>query len=169
MAERGALVAWVLALLLAGCGGEGRCVDPSAPITPLALGEATLEGAGRERREAPAGPYLLHFWASWCAPCRRELPALLEAARELDVAVVALSTDDDWRPVSAFFAGPPPPEVLREPNGRLARTLGVSALPDTYLIDAEGRAIRRIAGARDWTDPPTRAWLRTVRQLGGCR
>lgn len=165
MRERCAL----LALLLLGCGGDPRCVDPSAPITPLPIGEAELEDAGGARREAPGGPYLLHFWASWCAPCRRELPALLEAARELDVPMLALSTDAAWGPVRAFFSGPPPREVLRDRRGELARTLGVSTLPDTYLIDTDGRAIRRIGGALDWTRPEIRAWLRTVRSGASCR
>lgn len=153
----------ILVLLLVGCDADPRCVDPSAPITPLAVGEAELEAADGAPREPPAGPYLLHFWASWCVPCRRELPALLAAARELSVPIVALSMDAAWGPIRAFFAGAPPPEVLREPRGELARTLGVSALPDTYLIDAEGRAIRRVAGAREWSAPETRAWLRGLR------
>src|SRR5690606_28852367 len=122
-------------------------------------------GARFELRELGGGPLLLHFWATWCAPCRRELPALIEAAREHGVRVVVVSMDAEWPAVRAFFGGSPPPMVVREPAGTPVRALGVRALPDSYLIDAEGRATRRIAGALDWSEPEHRAWL--ARTLAG--
>lgn len=130
-------------LLLAACETAPR--DPSTPITPV-----ELPGFG--------GDALLHFWATDCPPCRDELPALLDAARRHGVRVVAVSTDRDGARVERFFEGRVPREVMREEDRALERTLGVYTLPDTYVIE-EGRAVRRIAGAIDWSEPATEAWL----------
>lgn len=153
-----------LVAMMASLGCERAAddvADPSVAITPMALEPATLERATGERVDVTElrRPMLLHFWASWCAPCRRELPALIEAAREHDARVIAISVDAEWAPVRAFFEGAPPPLVARDPAGTLARTLGVSELPDTYVIDAEGRATRRIPRALDWSSSANRAWL----------
>lgn len=172
MSRRGAAAA-ALAMTLFGCEGSAAdAIDPSVAITPIAIDEgAVLERASGEQlslRQLGGGPLFLHFWATWCAPCRRELPALIEAARALGVTVIAVSMDAEWAAVRAFFGdGAVPPSVVREPAGTLARTLGVRALPDTYVIDAHGRATRRIAGAIDWSAPAHRAWL--AHALGGHR
>jgi thiol-disulfide isomerase/thioredoxin len=102
-------------------------------------------------------PTILHFWATWCPPCREELPALLDLARRLDrsgeMRVVAIATDPDWSAVDSFLADGVTLHVRRDPGQRAVRALGVTTLPDTYVIDAEGRVRLRLAGARNWSDP----------------
>ena len=159
--SRRAAVSIALGLALLACDRAApAATDPSVAITPIPIDEgATLERASGARSALGGGPVLLHFWATWCAPCRRELPALIEAARASDARVLAISLDPAWPPVRAFFDGEAPPEVARDPSGELARALGVSSLPDSYLVDSEGRAVRRIAGALDWSAAAHRRWL----------
>jgi thiol-disulfide isomerase/thioredoxin len=133
----------LLLVLLAAC--ETAPSDPSTAITPVELASVR-------------GDALLHFWATDCPPCREELPALLEVARRHHVRVIAVSTDRDAALVDRFFEGRVPPEVTREEDRTLERTLGVRTLPDTYVVD-DGRAIRRIAGAIDWKERATEAWV----------
>jgi thiol-disulfide isomerase/thioredoxin len=130
-----------------------------APVLP----PVALERSDGQRVPAESlhsRPVLLHFWATWCPPCREELPALLALGRddpELDV--VALSLDDDWGTVRDFFGGAIPAEVVREPGGVLRQTYAVGTLPDTYLLDSEGKATLRFMGARPWASPEARAAL----------
>lgn len=97
---------------------------------------------------------VVHFWATWCEPCRDELPGLLATARELHdrgLEVIAVAVDDDWREIGAFFGGePPPPHVVIVPGNDAHKRYGVSTLPDTYVVSRPGRLIERMHGARDW-------------------
>ena len=95
---------------------------------------------------------LLHFWATWCPPCRTELPALIEMARRnrARLDVWAISADPDWPAVSRFVGGMVPAMVVRDPGGTASRAYGVSSLPDTYLIDPGGRIVARFPKAQDW-------------------
>lgn len=102
-------------------------------------------------------PVLLHFWATWCAPCRAELPRLLALGRQLEKAgrlhLVAVSVDENWDVVRAFFGGEVPPGVVRAGSPAVQRRFGVSTLPDTFLVEADGRMSLRFTGARDWRAP----------------
>ena len=151
-------------ILLAGCDHAPQTArDPSVAISPIALGAVSFERADGSTLDLGAlhdRPRILHFWATWCAPCRRELPSLRSAADLLDDdAVLAISVRSEWAEVRQFFDGEVPDFVVRERSGELARTLGVSTLPDTYVIDQEHRAVLRIAGALDWDRDEHRAWL----------
>lgn len=166
---------WIAPLLLLISSGCDGCDEPEEPrnpsvaITPLALPSIELERThGPPTRIASIdGPVLLHFWATWCAPCQRELPGLLALAAELEGIEVVAVTDESWEDVREFFNGDVPEWVARDPDGSLARALGVNDLPDTYLVDPAGVARSRISGPREWTDPSLASWLRTrAEQLG---
>ncbi len=134
---------------------------PAYVLEPLGEGE-TL------RSESLAGRVvLLHFWATWCAPCRDELPALLRAARRFEptIEVLLVSVDGDWAPVRAFFPGGPPAGVVRADVREANIRLGVGALPDTRVLDASGRVVLQLNGVQDWARPAVEARVRAA--LGG--
>jgi len=116
-------------------------------------------------------PVILHFWATWCAPCRAELPALLALADELDgekgPVLLAVSVDESWPVVGHFFDGEVPPGVVRDTTGLAQREYGVSTLPETYFIKPGGLLSKRFRGARDWSSKEARELL--MKELGSSR
>lgn len=134
-------------------------LDGPAPALAMMRPDGTMQSLAELRGR----PVLLHFWATWCAPCRVELPKLLELGRELtrdgQGSVVAVVVDDDWPAVRRFFGAAIPPEVVALKADVAQRLYDVSTLPDTYLIDAEGTLRLRFRGARDWQDPAARAMV----------
>ena len=109
---------------------------------------------GRVDLLAAAGaPTLVHFWVTWCPPCRQELPLLLQLSRSRGIRLIAIATDPRWTSVRAFFRGRIPPEVVRDVDGRAHEAYGVTTLPDTYLVGPDGLLLLRFAGAQDWSAP----------------
>jgi len=90
---------------------------------------------------------VLNFWASWCGPCRKEIPALAAfRAANPDLAVVGVSYQDDPADALAFAeeTGADWPSVIDD--GPIGSAFGVPGLPATFFIDAEGRVVGRILG-----------------------
>jgi thiol-disulfide isomerase/thioredoxin len=115
----------------------------------------TPQGQRRTLQRTRGKTVVLHFWATWCAPCRTELPQLLELGRELErerggIEIVAVAVNDDWKAIRDFFGGRVPPAIHLDASGDAAEAFEVSALPDTYVLDASGMPRARMAGTRNW-------------------
>jgi thiol-disulfide isomerase/thioredoxin len=115
----------------------------------------------------PSGNQLtiLHFWATWCVPCIKELPEVDKiAGRYLDnnVQVLALSLDgQDLQKVQDFYRSH---NILylrpfRDDRNAALRAINGSALPITVFIDRKGRVIGRVDGALDWESPQMRQFF----------
>jgi thiol-disulfide isomerase/thioredoxin len=127
---------------------------------PVAAGVEPFEGGeGGEMTLADyAGKHVvLNFWATWCAPCRHEMPtlsALQTAMGGEDFAVVTIATGrNDPVGMQQFFAeiGVDNLPLHRDPQQRLAREMGVLGLPITVILDPEGMEIARLQGDADWS------------------
>jgi len=101
-------------------------------------------GRGVALRSLRARPVLINFWATWCTPCAKELPALEKLSREMGVrlAVVAVSVDSDWAPVRKFFASGTDLHVLLDKDKTVAKRFGTEKFPETFLIDSSGRLVQ---------------------------
>ncbi|MHB1846801.1 MAG: redoxin domain-containing protein [Deltaproteobacteria bacterium] len=101
---------------------------------------------------------LLNFWATWCPPCRQEIPSMRQLAARMDArkdfALVALSVDDGWAPIRELFRGEAPGfQVLWDDGGRVSRAFGTTKYPESYVIDRNGNVIAKFVGPRDWSTP----------------
>ena len=98
-------------------------------------------------------PVLVHFWATWCPPCRKELPALLAFARRRKVPLLAVSVDDSWKSIRGFLGpGAKEPIVLAQASEKITKDYAVKVFPVTYVVNAEGHLKLRFDGARNWRD-----------------
>lgn len=119
-----------------------------------------IDGSTVRVAELHGRPILLHFWATWCPPCREELPGLLRLARDQpELQVLAVTLDEDWAVVQRFFEGNVPAAIVRDPGATLVQTYEVGTLPDTYLFDRGGRTELRFGGARNWESDSARSLL----------
>ncbi|MDP2517082.1 TlpA disulfide reductase family protein [Shimia thalassica] len=111
---------------------------------------------------------LLNFWATWCAPCRKEMPMLSDLQAEFggdDFQVVTLATGRNAPPaMKKFFdeIGVDNLPLHRDPQSAVARDMAVLGLPVTALIDRNGNEIARLTGDADWSSDNAKAILRNV-------
>ncbi|MCW8886574.1 MAG: TlpA family protein disulfide reductase [Cellvibrionaceae bacterium] len=127
--------------------------------TPKPLPNTRFQTAGGETtalRDFRGQLVLLNLWATWCGPCREEMPALDQLQAQLggsDFTVVALSTDQNGiEAVQAFFSryAIESLETYVEPSAEVLDRFAVRGLPTSLLIDRYGREIGRRMGATEW-------------------
>jgi cytochrome c biogenesis protein CcmG/thiol:disulfide interchange protein DsbE len=117
----------------------GRAGLIGRPIPAYALEK--LGAAGSITPAAFAGrPYIVNVFASWCAPCRIEHPNLMRLAQE-GVPILGIAYKDKPQATAAMLAelGHPFAVVGMDPNGRYGLDIGVTGVPETFLVDSEGR------------------------------
>lgn len=167
----------LLALLLAIAVNPVATRPADAAGATLTLGEPkplpafafeTLDGTKADTGIFDGRITVLNLWATWCAPCREEMPALdrLQAAFDpAELTVVALSVDRAGPERVAKFLdeiGTKRLSVYRDGSGATSRALRLPGLPATLILDRDGREIGRVLGIAAWDGPEI---IRTLREL----
>lgn len=140
--------------------GVGLGRDPSVVPSPLVgqpappLSGPTLDGGEFDLRDYSGTVVLVNVWASWCAACREEHPALNAAQRTLGpegLQVVGINMSDTRRAANGFLeemGGEEYPSVF-DPQARVATEWGVFGVPETYVVDRDGIVVDKAVGAVD--------------------
>ncbi|MFN4170269.1 MAG: TlpA family protein disulfide reductase [Pseudorhodobacter sp.] len=133
-----------------------------------AIGLVDLDDAPRSLEEWRGQWVVVNFWATWCAPCRKEMPALDRLAAEVTadgVAVVTVATGRNAVPaIRRFFEeiGMQNLPALRDPRSELARGMAVLGLPVTVILNPEGQEVARLVGDAEWDSDSALAVLRAL-------
>jgi thiol-disulfide isomerase/thioredoxin len=114
---------------------------------------------------------LVNFWATWCAPCRKEMPSLEELSNQIggdtfQVLTIATMRSSE-EAVKKFFNDNNIIDLpkFRDPKGHLARAAGVAALPLTILLDRNGNEISRLIGDADWSQDETIEFIKKAIEI----
>jgi len=154
--------------ILLSCGYAPKPVVPSAEtlrelgFTPLTndklIPNINFQDLENERtltlEEFRGSVVLLNFWASWCPPCRAEIPSmenLAEALEDSEFSIIPIDVMEETTLIKAFLKEYKVDfPVYLDPEGVAAQEIGISSLPTSILIDREGRALAVVAGALEW-------------------
>ena len=140
-------------------------VSPWQGATPV-LQAVDTSGKTWRLAELKGRVVLMNFWASWCEPCRAEMPTLQQVGDLYGpdkLLVLAVNFKEHPRRAIQFAAstGLNLP-VLLDPQGLTARAWGVKVFPTTVLIDPQGRPRQRVQGEVDWTGSAATQWVEAL-------
>jgi thiol-disulfide isomerase/thioredoxin len=131
---------------------------------------AFADGAGKPLKlsDWKGRVVLINLWATWCAPCRKEMPDLAKLQTELgsgQFEVVAISVDRKGAEASSAFLKDTGADALKlyvEPTTRIVGELQSAGLPATILVDRQGREVGRLLGPAHWAAPEAFALVRAA-------
>jgi thiol-disulfide isomerase/thioredoxin len=140
----------------------------SPPVAPPDGVFMTPDGAPHRLDEFKGRAMVVNLWATWCAPCVSEMPALEALSKALapqDIAVLPLSSDrggvdvvQAWYQQHGITGLP----VLLDPKGALVRAFNAKGIPTTVIIGQSGLVVARLEGVADWAAPAAQATIRRL-------
>ena len=111
---------------------------------------------------------IINFWATWCAPCKKEMPSLNSLAQNMkyeDIQIITIASGRNSKEaIDGFFDDNNLVNLkkYRDPRGRIAVKYGVTALPTTVVINPTGLEIGRIIGDIDWDTADVRSFFKKL-------
>ena len=168
----------LLCFLLAGLLPAGSVLAADSPpqtMTPMPgkpvardFALPDMDKKIRRLSEARGRLTMVNFWATWCPPCRRELPSmqrLWEQLREQGFAMYAINLGEDEEAIFPFLLSTGVEltfPILLDAKSEVIKQWPVVALPTTFVLDRDGRIVYRAVGGREWDDEKLVEQLRTL-------
>ena len=173
----------VASVVMTAVFGVALAIKLRPQLNPVEIGSRAPDFAAtdlRANKPATIADYrgkvvLLNIWATWCPPCRAEMPSMERLHKKLagtDFRIAAVSVDGD-----AFYAqeqaGPKEImafastlgltfDILHDPSGEIRKAYDIFGVPESYLIDRDGVIVKRVIGAADWEDPVNEMLIRRL-------
>jgi len=139
-------------------------IDPPRSVPDFSLPD--MDGELHTLQDYRGKVVLINFWATWCPPCRREMPALEKLYNTLadeGFAVLAINQWEDSDHVFAYMGDLnvfPSFPILFDPESRISAEFGVKGLPTSFLLDKQGRVVYRAVGGRAFDHPKVEQTIR---------
>ena len=161
LGRRWSLALWLAACVLPAAAQFQKTPWPAEQATP-ALDLTDLQGQHFTSERLKGRAVVLNFWATWCPPCKEELPSL-QTLHEIgggDPVVIGINVRETASRVRRYLSstGISFPVVL-DPQAELARHFGVTAFPTTLLIAPDGQIRWRVVGEVDWSGREASQWI----------
>ena len=158
----------ILAIILLSwgvyCVAENTSIRALKNIVPAPLFELVDLNDNKLKLKDYRGKVVaVNFWATWCPPCRKELPSMqhtYEAYKDKGFEILGVNVGENWDTVAPFlgnFSLTYP--ILFDTDSKIIEQWNVLGLPSTFIIDKKGNITHQINGGRDWDDPKFRKAL----------
>lgn len=103
---------------------------------------------------------VVHFWATWCAPCEKEFPSLIKLTKQFpnkEINFLFVAVNDDSKKIEKFLSknemNPENSVVLLDEEGIHQKSFGTYRLPETFIFNKKGEIVKKLAGAQEWDKP----------------
>jgi thiol-disulfide isomerase/thioredoxin len=115
---------------------------------------------------------LVNIWATWCQPCKAEMPSMQRlydslGARGFRIAAVSIDEGDATDVRNFAQALHLTFDILQDRSGRIQETYQTTGVPESFLLDREGTLVKRVIGAHDWSSPVNRSLVERLLAEGG--
>ena len=163
-------ISLLLCLVLVACKGKKGEEGKNPPEKGEIAADVTLHGIDGKAvtlSQFKGKVVMLNFWATWCPPCREEMPSMEALYQKLkgdpDFIILAVSIDNEAETVRDFmkknnYTLP----VFHDPNQEAGAVYGITGVPETFLIDKKGMIAEEVIGPLDWMKPEVTSFIQDL-------
>jgi len=157
------LVLTLILIAVVGCSRKESASGPATPSAPVAEGKPApsftlpdLSGKNVSLAEHRGKVVLVNFWATWCPPCREEIPSMVRlntimAGKPFQMLCISIN-EEGKKEVDSFLSTQKITlPVLLDPANQVARLYGITGVPETFIVDPKGVVVKHVVGGLDWS------------------